>query len=276
MASVDARVSAWVDVVAELLRRPLTAFPADLVSAHLVAEFDAVFVGLNERDDDGAARVSSAVARDPRPFRGLTLEEGLALAHVLIAESGLLEHHALIRWFAATGEMTATTTARVPPSVGLTARTPELQEVYTFYGIPQQLSMPVSPDLVAYQAFVICRGGDDFSDEDLAVAHRVQGMLTALFAQCEVLATYAQPPPVPPDGLLTARELAVLRLIADGATSGAAGRRLGCSPRTVEKHTQNIYRKLEVRDRVSAVTVARAIGLLQPPHRWTPVADRCP
>lgn len=263
MASVDARVAAWVGVVAELLRRPLTVFPAELVCAHLVREFDAVFVGLNVRDEDGRASVSSAVAPDPAPFAGLTLAEGLRVAERLIAQSGLLEHHPLVRWFAATGDTAATTTARVPPAVGRTDRTPELEEIYGYYGVPHQLSLPVGPDPVAYRAFVVCRGGaDDFSDEDLAVARCLQGMLAALDAQCGVLATYAPVPSPPADGLLTARELAVLQLIALGATAGAAGHRLGCSPRTVEKHTQRIYRKLEVRDRVTAVTVAGAMGLL--------------
>jgi hypothetical protein len=54
----------------------------------------------------------------------------------------------------------------------------------------------------------------------------------------------------------------VLTLIAQGATANAAGHRLSCSPRTVHKHTEAIYRKPHVRDRVSAVRVAAALGLL--------------
>ncbi len=39
------------------------------------------------------------------------------------------------------------------------------------------------------------------------------------------------------------------------------GRRLGCSPRTVEKRLEHVHRKLAVRDRVNAIRVARYLGL---------------
>jgi DNA-binding CsgD family transcriptional regulator len=42
-------------------------------------------------------------------------------------------------------------------------------------------------------------------------------------------------------------------------------RRLGCSPRTVQKHLENIYRRLDVRDRVSAVLEAQRRNLLARP-----------
>jgi hypothetical protein len=41
-------------------------------------------------------------------------------------------------------------------------------------------------------------------------------------------------------------------------------RRLACSPRTVEKHIEHVYRKLGVRDRVSAARVAAELSLLEP------------
>lgn len=61
---------------------------------------------------------------------------------------------------------------------------------------------------------------------------------------------------------LSGRELAVLALMARGLTAIAIGTRLQISPRTVSKHQQNIYRKLEVGDRLSAVLRAHAIGIL--------------
>jgi DNA-binding CsgD family transcriptional regulator len=67
------------------------------------------------------------------------------------------------------------------------------------------------------------------------------------------------------DAGLTAREIAVLTLLARGRTAAAAARTLGCSPRTVEKHTANLYRKLGVGDRVSALLEAQRRGLLPPP-----------
>jgi DNA-binding NarL/FixJ family response regulator len=61
---------------------------------------------------------------------------------------------------------------------------------------------------------------------------------------------------------LTTREREVLALLADGFTLRQMGRRLGISPRTVERHVARIYRKLEVRSRVQAVTRAAALDLI--------------
>jgi pimeloyl-ACP methyl ester carboxylesterase/DNA-binding CsgD family transcriptional regulator len=48
---------------------------------------------------------------------------------------------------------------------------------------------------------------------------------------------------------LTARELEVARLVADGLTNMAIASRLSIAPRTAETHVENIRRKLEVRSR---------------------------
>ena len=45
---------------------------------------------------------------------------------------------------------------------------------------------------------------------------------------------------------LSARELDVLRLAADGLTNDAVATSLGLSPRTVERHLSNAYAKLGV------------------------------
>lgn len=61
---------------------------------------------------------------------------------------------------------------------------------------------------------------------------------------------------------LTDRERQVLALLADGNTMRQMGRRLGISPRTVERHVAGLYRKLEVHSRVQAVTRAAALDLI--------------
>jgi DNA-binding CsgD family transcriptional regulator len=55
---------------------------------------------------------------------------------------------------------------------------------------------------------------------------------------------------------LTAREMRVLRLAALGRTNSAIARALDVSPRTVAKHLEHIYRKLDVTSRTSAVFAA--------------------
>jgi DNA-binding NarL/FixJ family response regulator len=56
-----------------------------------------------------------------------------------------------------------------------------------------------------------------------------------------------------PSSPLTERERAVLLLVAQGRTNRAIGHALEVSPRTVAKHLEHVYRKLDVSCRVQAV-----------------------
>jgi PAS domain S-box-containing protein len=55
------------------------------------------------------------------------------------------------------------------------------------------------------------------------------------------------------EGLLTPRELEVLRLIADGANTRLVATRLAVSPATVRNHVQSLLGKLGVHSRLEAV-----------------------
>jgi len=61
---------------------------------------------------------------------------------------------------------------------------------------------------------------------------------------------------------LSERELEVLRLVAAGLSNQHIADRLVISIRTVKKHLENVYGKLEVDNRVQAVTRAREIGII--------------
>jgi DNA-binding NarL/FixJ family response regulator len=61
---------------------------------------------------------------------------------------------------------------------------------------------------------------------------------------------------------LSARELAILRLVAEGLSNGEVGRRLGITEQTVKFHLANVYRKLGVANRTEATRVAHLSGLL--------------
>jgi DNA-binding NarL/FixJ family response regulator len=61
---------------------------------------------------------------------------------------------------------------------------------------------------------------------------------------------------------LSARELEVLKLIADGTTNREAATRLFISEATVKSHLLHIYTKLGVNDRAAAVAEAFRRGLL--------------
>lgn len=62
---------------------------------------------------------------------------------------------------------------------------------------------------------------------------------------------------------LSAREIEVLEHAARGFTVGQIARRLTLSPRTVESHLSNVYRKLGVRNRVQALARASVLELIR-------------
>jgi DNA-binding CsgD family transcriptional regulator len=61
-------------------------------------------------------------------------------------------------------------------------------------------------------------------------------------------------------GELTPREMQVAELIADGASSKEAGRRLGISPRTVDLHRAHIMEKLGARNAAELVRIVLLRG----------------
>jgi DNA-binding NarL/FixJ family response regulator len=66
----------------------------------------------------------------------------------------------------------------------------------------------------------------------------------------------------PEPELLSARELEVLALVADGATNRVVGERLHLSEATIKTHLLSVYAKLGVNDRAAAVAVGFRRGLL--------------
>jgi DNA-binding NarL/FixJ family response regulator len=66
------------------------------------------------------------------------------------------------------------------------------------------------------------------------------------------------------DDVLTARELEVVKLVAEGRTSDEIAELLTISRRTVDRHRANILEKLELRDRVDVTRYAIRRGLISP------------
>jgi DNA-binding NarL/FixJ family response regulator len=132
--------------------------------------------------------------------------------------------------------------------------------------LEQQLSITYRLDGRSYQAYVLGRSGADFSDDDLVVAREIQRLIVGVDRQLTVVRRLTQAAPTPyVDADLTSRELAVLGLVAAGHSTRAVGHRLQCSPRTVNKHLEHIYRKLGVCDRINAIRTARSWGLVAAP-----------
>jgi DNA-binding NarL/FixJ family response regulator len=63
---------------------------------------------------------------------------------------------------------------------------------------------------------------------------------------------------------LTPRELEVVKLIAEAHGSAEIARMLSISPRTVDRHRENLMAKLEMRDRVELTRYAIRRGLVEP------------
>jgi DNA-binding NarL/FixJ family response regulator len=82
----------------------------------------------------------------------------------------------------------------------------------------------------------------------------------------ERFAARHRPTQAPADAIgdLTAREVDVLRQIANGLSNSEIARFLGIGEATVKTHVARVLMKLELRDRVQAVIFAYENGLLSP------------
>jgi DNA-binding NarL/FixJ family response regulator len=75
---------------------------------------------------------------------------------------------------------------------------------------------------------------------------------------------------------LTARELEILRAVAEGHTNAHVGRQLWVTEQTVKFHLSNIYRKLGVSNRTEASRYALLHGLATLPRRPAPADADAP
>jgi DNA-binding NarL/FixJ family response regulator len=75
---------------------------------------------------------------------------------------------------------------------------------------------------------------------------------------------------------ITARELEILRLVANGASNGRIAAELWVTEQTVKFHLSNIYRKLGVANRTEASHYAHVHGFLEPAAMPAPAAVPAP
>ena len=71
-----------------------------------------------------------------------------------------------------------------------------------------------------------------------------------------------RPVPAPVGGRLTRRQLDVVRLLANGASTAQIAEELHIAPETVRNHVRMLLAELGVHSRVEAVAAARAAGIV--------------
>ena len=127
-------------------------------------------------------------------------------------------------------------------------------------------------DEYVYEALAAGASGFVLKDdppEQLLAAIRTVAAGDALLSPAvtkRVIRQFARlPRPVVPEAVaeLTARELDIFRLVAEGLSNAEIGERLFISDTTVKSHVSHILQKLDVRDRVQAVVLAYRSGIFE-------------
>lgn len=133
------------------------------------------------------------------------------------------------------------------------------------YGAEHQLTVLAWPiGARGARLWVFNRRDHDYTDRELDLAVRLQPVLVALDRGYDVM-SHAAPDPMSDAAEvagLTAREIEVLEGVARGLTARAIGHLLRISERTVRKHLEHCYAKLDCSDRLVAVDRARRLGII--------------
>lgn len=246
----DRWLSRWVEQVDELLRHPLVTFPHRPFLTLLEDSFGAVPTWHEVRPD---ASVHLEM-RDAPP--GWPSDEVVA---------GWTElnwwDHPLTRWYLLSQSVRPQSTGRVPDGLVEATGWEFVESQLRPFGLEHQLAIPLPGVAAGGCSFLLAQGDGDFADTQLELARAVQPLMLVLGRQVEAhgVLSSAQRCHVEAWGL-TGRETAVLRLLVAGRSTGRIARQLGCSPRTVDKHLERVYRKLGVRDRLAAVRLALDCG----------------
>lgn len=154
-----------------------------------------------------------------------------------------------------------------PGGDGRPARRSDLQSMRSFrgsgmyadvarkVGVDQMLATALKPGCL-HVCISLNRAGADFTPAAVDLLTWLRPLLTRRVARLAAGNATLARGTVPPQ--LTARQGQVLRLVAEGLTDAAIGNRLDCSPRTVDKHLEHIYRRLGVSCRTAAIAAAGA------------------
>jgi DNA-binding CsgD family transcriptional regulator len=132
-------------------------------------------------------------------------------------------------------------------------------------GMSRVLTIPLAISTHRVSAIALLRGGSDFTAGDVRLACKLQPILGGLYSlRGRLVSASADQSRTGADPTITARELSVLTLMAEGLITPAIAHRLGISPHTVGKHIEHLYEKLGTHDRTSTILRSQVLGILPP------------
>lgn len=167
--------------------------------------------------------------------------------------------HPLLRHYAHTADRTALTLDQIADDRWWKSEAYQVGKAAI--GIDRQLALPLNSRPGQIRGVIMSRSGLGFTTRDLEYAELACSLLNTVSAHEEVM--FSLPKLADPSEYrITSREMAVLVLMNEGLTAHAIGSRLHIAEKTVIKHKENLYRKLRVHDRVTALNKARALGLV--------------
>jgi DNA-binding CsgD family transcriptional regulator len=242
----------WLDLVGDLLAGPLVELPVETIALGLNDALQGTGTAWSVSGPGGV--MSGALYPLHEQYNGHRAEIEAW------APRGSRYLHPVLLQYRVTGWGEVVQVADVPDRFVPGPVRGAWHETARPWGCAEQVSMPLGVGT----AFVVGRPAV-FTPVELALAARLRHLLVGLHRHVRATAALRPDPAVAADLRLSARQLAVLGLLAAGLTSAAIGRRLGISERTVHKHLEHLYARLGVSDRVSAVLRARDAGLLAPP-----------
>jgi DNA-binding CsgD family transcriptional regulator len=119
-------------------------------------------------------------------------------------------------------------------------------DIHAVTGFHDHLAIPLRSSPGTMRAFALGREDRGFTAQEREFVERVHPSLIVLDDRARALRSQVT-------GSLTRREEQVLALIATGLTRQVTARRLRISIRTVDKHLESVYRKLDVSSHVQAI-----------------------
>jgi len=180
--------------------------------------------------------------------------------------------HPLLRHYAKNCDLTPRTNNDLLDGTGQLV-TEAQHPLFRALGLQTSIAVPLAITGEILRTIVVARLNKGFTTAECAFVRRLQPLLIAFDRQQHnsfvplgsASSTSGSRISVRAPGL-TPRETAVLGLLAEAHTAKSIARRLGLSERTVTKHLEHLYRKLDTCDRLGTVLRAQSLGLLPPPH----------